>query len=111
MDTHRLSRILTTLVFFSSLSFFLTTKAFAQSATLRGTVTDAENGDVLVGANIVVTSVKVKTGAATSSSGKFEIKNLPAGTYTFAVSFIGYEWLQSTYQCKKMTLNSFQGFE
>lgn len=91
MDTHRLSRILTTLVFFSSLSFFLTTKAFAQSATLRGTVTDAENGDVLVGANIVVTSVKVKTGAATSSSGKFEIKNLAAGTYTFAVSFIGYE--------------------
>jgi iron complex outermembrane receptor protein len=70
---------------------FLPTKAFAQTATLRGTVSDAETGEFLPGANVVLSSAEIKTGTAVPSTGVFEVKNLPAGTYTITVSFIGYE--------------------
>jgi iron complex outermembrane receptor protein len=70
---------------------WLTTSVFAQTATLRGKVTDKESGEVLPGANVVVTSANVQTGAATVVSGEFEVRNLPPGTYTVTVSFIGYE--------------------
>lgn len=69
----------------------ITTNAFAQPATLRGTVSDAETGKFLPTANVVVTSAELQTGTAVPSTGVFEIKNLPAGTYTITVSYIGYE--------------------
>lgn len=63
----------------------------AQTASLQGIVTDAETGEVLPGANIILTSEKFETGAASAASGKFEFENLSAGSYTLIVSFIGYE--------------------
>ncbi|MFQ6114401.1 MAG: carboxypeptidase regulatory-like domain-containing protein, partial [bacterium] len=86
MKTCKLLWVLTTLAL-----VFLTTKVSAQTATLRGTVTDAETGEVLAGANIVVKSEAVKTGAASISTGEFEVKNLPGGNYTITVTYIGYE--------------------
>ncbi|MFQ6112541.1 MAG: TonB-dependent receptor domain-containing protein [bacterium] len=70
---------------------FVTTKAFPQTATLMGTVSDAETGEFLPGANVVVTSPELQTGTAVLSTGVFEFKRLPAGTYTITVSYIGYE--------------------
>lgn len=65
---------------------------WAQTATLKGTVTDAESKEKLPGASVAVTSPGlVPTGAAADASGNFEVPNLPAGTYTITVSFIGYE--------------------
>lgn len=64
--------------------------AFAQ-AVVRGAVTDAETNGPLPGANVIITGGNVQTGAATFTTGEFEIKNVPAGTYTVTVSFIGYE--------------------
>ncbi|MFQ5772230.1 MAG: TonB-dependent receptor domain-containing protein, partial [bacterium] len=70
---------------------FLLTEVSAQTATLKGTVTDSASAAMLAGANIAVTSEAVKTGAATSSTGTFEVINLPAGRYTVTVTYIGYE--------------------
>ena len=73
------------------------------AATLTGTVTDA-SGAVVSGATIVVHSTE--TGAdvrnvTTSSSGGFNITNLPAGSYTVTVNNAGFQ----TYVAKDVVLN------
>ena len=73
------------------------------AATLTGTVTDA-SGAVVSGATIVVHSTE--TGAdvrnvTTSSSGSFNITNLPAGRYTVTVNNAGFQ----TYVAKDVILN------
>lgn len=88
MKTEILKTVLTLGIFLPI--FFLTISLHAQTSTLRGTVTDVETGEVLAGANILLTSSEVKTGAATRTSGEFEL-SLPAGTYTITITYIGYE--------------------
>jgi hypothetical protein len=73
------------------------------AATLTGTVTDA-SGAVVSGATVVVHSTE--TGAdvrnvTTSSSGSFNITNLPAGRYTVTVNNAGFQ----TYVAKDVILN------
>lgn len=78
------------LIFFA---FLRTASVSAQTATLRGTVTDAQTGEGLPGANITVTSAVVEmrpTGTAAGAKGEFELKGLAAGTYSITVSYIGY---------------------
>lgn len=70
--------------------FSFASAALAQKATLTGKVTDNEDGEALPGANVVVSNAEIQTGAATKSSGEFTVKNLPEGTYTVTVSYIGY---------------------
>ncbi|MCK6557917.1 TonB-dependent receptor [bacterium] len=87
-------RVLSTLVrfLFAGMVLLVPALVLAQSATLRGTVTDAESKEKLPGASVVVTAPGLSpTGAAADASGNFEVPNLPAGTYTVSVSFIGYE--------------------
>ncbi len=70
--------------------FIFTAVGFAQDkATLTGNVTDSDDGNPLPGANIVL--VGTTMGAASSVSGNFTVGNIPPGTYTVRVSFIGYE--------------------
>jgi len=61
---------------------------FAQN-TITGTVSDADNGNGLAGANVVVGGTTM--GAAADVDGYFVIENVPDGTYTLAASVIGYE--------------------
>ena len=61
---------------------------FAQN-TITGTVSDADNGNGLPGANVVVGGTTM--GAAADVDGYFVIENVPNGTYTLAASVIGYE--------------------
>ena len=89
MESRRVHFVLTCLAIFVLISM-LPVSAFAQRGTLRGTVTDAETGETLPGANVAVTSTDVQTGAAASETGEYEVRNLPAGTYTVTVSYIGY---------------------
>ncbi|MFQ5640840.1 MAG: TonB-dependent receptor domain-containing protein [bacterium] len=91
MKTHNLQWLLSGVLLFFLITTFVTTEVFAQTAILRGTVTDAETGAVLMGANVAVTSEAVNTGAATGPTGTFEVTNLPAGRYTVTVTYIGYE--------------------
>lgn len=60
---------------------------FAQG-TVSGTVTDANSGDPLAGANVVVEGTTM--GAAADVNGDFTIANVPAGSYTITASMIGY---------------------
>ena len=70
--------------------FIFTATGFAQDkATLAGNVTDSGDGSPLPGANIVL--VGTVMGAASSGNGDFTVGNIPPGTYTVKVSFIGYE--------------------
>lgn len=74
-------RLHLTLFFLIALQF-----ANAQNATLRGRVTDAANGEPLIG----VTVKAGETGAATDAEGAYSLL-LPAGNYEIEFSFVGYE--------------------
>jgi TonB-dependent SusC/RagA subfamily outer membrane receptor len=62
---------------------------FAQSATVTGTVTDAESGEPLPGANVQLAGLNL--GAATNVEGSYTISEVPAGEYTLRVSFVGFQ--------------------
>jgi len=56
---------------------------------LRGTITDMDTGEPLIGANVVM--VGTSFGAATNINGEYSILNLEAGTYEVKASYIGYQ--------------------
>ena len=80
------------------LSLCIAETVFGQHATfnIRGTVTDNK------GQAIELATVSLNQSLVTSSSagGKFLLKNVPAGTYTYRVSFIGYETATGTFVVK-----------
>ena len=55
--------------------------------TVSGNVTDAKNGEELIGASVVAESLKM--GVLTNAYGFYSL-NLPAGKYTIMVTYIGY---------------------
>jgi outer membrane receptor protein involved in Fe transport len=56
---------------------------------LTGIVTDNSTGEALIGANVIIQGTTL--GVVADRSGKFIIINIPPGTYSVKVSFIGYE--------------------
>ena len=60
----------------------------AQTGSITGTVIDEGFGSGLPGASVLVE--ELGTGAATDIDGAYRIQNVPVGTYTVQVSFIGY---------------------
>ncbi len=62
---------------------------FAQRGTITGKVTDANTGDPLVGANVVIKGTTI--GSAAGPDGTYKITKVPPGTYTLRASFIGYK--------------------
>ncbi len=56
---------------------------------IQGTVTDEQTGLAIPNANIMVQGTTI--GTATDGDGSFFILNVPSGTYTVEVSFIGYQ--------------------
>ncbi|MEM1115833.1 MAG: carboxypeptidase-like regulatory domain-containing protein [Bacteroidota bacterium] len=58
------------------------------SGIVTGTVTDAATGEALPGVNALLAGTAL--GAATGVDGRFEIADVPAGTYDLRVSFVGY---------------------
>lgn len=83
---------------FLSICLFLCVhfSAYAQMATLRGTLTDAETGEALISATIKATD----NGAITDIDGTYQFQ-LKAGTQTIEFSYIGYETIKQT-----VTLNT-----
>ncbi|MBE0556477.1 MAG: carboxypeptidase-like regulatory domain-containing protein, partial [Proteobacteria bacterium] len=61
---------------------------FAQDGKLRGTVTDRETGEPLVGANVVLEGTNL--GASSDLNGEYVILSVPPGTFSVKVSYIGY---------------------
>ena len=71
-------------------ALLLTTGAYAQSTgSLAGTIRDADAGDSLPGANVVLANTEL--GTSTNAQGMYRIENIPAGSYTVRVSFVGYD--------------------
>ena len=65
---------------------FIILNLFAQG-TISGTIIDAEFGDGLIGANVVIEGTT--NGVSTDFEGKYQLKADP-GIYTIVVSYIGY---------------------
>lgn len=61
--------------------------AMAQTGSITGTVTN-QDGAPVPAANVLL--VEISRGAATTLEGKYTISDVPEGTYTLRVSFIGY---------------------
>jgi outer membrane receptor for ferrienterochelin and colicins len=60
-----------------------------QTGTLTGVVRDLDTNESLVGANVVVEGTQ--RGSSTDADGEYRIENVPAGSQTLRVTFIGYE--------------------
>ncbi|MBN2091352.1 SusC/RagA family TonB-linked outer membrane protein [candidate division KSB1 bacterium] len=60
-----------------------------QTGTLKGTVSDADNGNELPYAQVVL--VGTTLGSVTDFQGKFTIAKVPPGTYKLQARFIGYK--------------------
>ena len=67
---------------------YLTTGLDAATGVVLGRVTDAENGETLPGANVVIKGTHV--GATTDYDGNYRITNAPIGQQSLVFSFIGY---------------------
>ena len=75
-------RKLFTAFIFSALTVF----TFAQS--ISGTVLDAENGDALIGASVLLKGTS--QGAATNFDGEFVLENVEKGSQILVISYTGY---------------------
>lgn len=87
--------------FFTSLISLclFSSETFAQTGTLTGIVKDADTGEILAGANIIVRSVgdrSAATGGAAGDDGVYIVKNLKPGNYFITASFIGYRKTEFT---------------
>ncbi|MCH2449860.1 MAG: SusC/RagA family TonB-linked outer membrane protein [Gracilimonas sp.] len=56
---------------------------------IRGSVTDSDTGEKLLGANIFI--VELQRGTTTDVEGNFEITDIEAGTYNIRISYLGYK--------------------
>ena len=63
-------------------------KVAAQTFTLSGTIKDADTGEALIGASILIQ--ELQTGTVTNPFGFYSI-TIPGGTYSVSSSFIGYK--------------------
>jgi TonB-dependent receptor len=66
----------------------LSSNILAAGSNISGNVKDAKTGEPLLGANIVLLGTSM--GASTDQNGKYVIPNVPEGSYTIRVSYIGY---------------------
>ncbi|HTO95082.1 MAG TPA: TonB-dependent receptor, partial [Bacteroidota bacterium] len=65
-----------------------------EKVTLSGTIKNAENGEVLIGAYVVVTDLK-GVGASTNAYGFYSL-TIPPGRYTLQVQYLGFRVLVDT---------------
>lgn len=79
-----MNRLLLFIVFTFSAAY-----TFAQSGTIRGTVTDAKNKETLIGATVKLAGTQL--GAATDVNGFFSIAKVPSGKYTVEITYVSYK--------------------
>ncbi len=76
------------LTIISLISFHLSIVSAGTTGKIAGRITDEKSGEALVGATVLI--VGTSTGAASDVDGNFVITNLAPGTYSIAISAIGY---------------------
>jgi iron complex outermembrane recepter protein len=83
-------------LFILSLILLLPLALFAQRGTIVGKVTDSDNGDELVGANVLIKGTSI--GAASGMNGTYKIAKVPPGSYTLRTTFMGYKMAEKDVQ-------------
>lgn len=73
----------------TSLFALIIAPVFAQQATVRGKITDAETGEELIGATVMI--VGTTQGAAADLDGTYSLNNINPGVYTLKCQYISYE--------------------
>ncbi|MBC7486570.1 MAG: TonB-dependent receptor, partial [Cytophagaceae bacterium] len=73
-----------------SLLVFVQVAAYAQTGTLKGIASDSSNAEALIGAVVSVVENNA-IGGVTEVDGSFLIEGIPAGTYNFKISYLGYK--------------------
>ena len=68
--------------------FLLTTPVLAQNGTIIGTVNDSNDGQPLIGANVIIENSTL--GTSTNTKGEFTLKNIPTGQVNVIISYLGY---------------------
>lgn len=63
-----------------------------ERGTISGRVTDANNNEPIIGANVVIPTLNI--GAVSDIDGNYSIANVPAGTHTVVARFLGYQMIR-----------------
>ena len=79
-----------------TLSFASLSPVFSQGGTIKGIVTNDENGQPVPYANVYVMYGDNLIGNVCDFEGNFTIKPVPPGTYTLYVKYTGYQDVQIT---------------
>jgi len=82
-------------LFTSIISFLFVTLAHSQTGIVTGKVIDS-NGETLIGASILVKGTLI--GTIADLDGNYTLPDIPIGTQTIVVSFMGYSTKESTVQ-------------
>lgn len=76
------------LLFFLFITTLISLPVYSQVGKIQGIVRDAQTGERLIGANILLEGTTI--GAATNIDGFYVIVNVPPGTYRLRASMVGY---------------------
>jgi TonB-dependent receptor len=68
---------------------FFNRNLWAGNSNIEGYVRDAKTGEALFGANVMLLGTSM--GSATDMNGKYLISNVPAGSYSLRITYIGYK--------------------
>ncbi len=93
-------------VFFAFLNLSMSTGLLAQEGSIRGHIYDANTGEPVIYANVIVESTEY--GSYTNENGFFTIADIPVGTYSLKVSYIGYEDLVKQVEFKSNSINYYK---
>jgi TonB-linked SusC/RagA family outer membrane protein len=84
------------LLFVAIVVFLAPIAALAQSGSVTGKVTDRTTGEELTGANVLLR--EINRIAVTNIDGDYTIANIPSGTYTMVVTYVGFRETRRTVQ-------------
>jgi TonB-linked SusC/RagA family outer membrane protein len=93
-----MDRLFRSFAVFVVASLFAPLSLFAQG-TIQGTVIDAQSGDPIPGAQVVVQGTSV--GAATAANGTYEFSGVPTGEQVVEARFVGYRTQTETVQVEE----------
>jgi iron complex outermembrane receptor protein len=77
-----------------------------REASLSGIVTDKKTGLPMAGTTVYIPDLKI--GAVADSSGVYQFKSLPPGSYLFEIRFVGYKTISKNIIVKSGTRENFE---
>jgi len=91
-------------VVFLIFSLVSTFQIFAQVGSIRGFVYEESSGEPAMFSNVVLDGTKI--GTVTDANGFFNLSQVPVGTYTINVSYIGFDAISSSVEVISNKINN-----